>query len=115
MTITLTATEADATARANAALSWICAATFPWAHARASEIKATADSLTECLEDHAGLKTGATHPAVLFPELGHGQDNAMEIALDLVTQDIRDWTAELVRLAQAAEAAARMHEEGRAA
>jgi hypothetical protein len=115
VTIALTAAEAEAIARANAALSWIRAVTFPWAFADSRAVKACASSLRECLEDYAGLENGTVHPAAVFLELGRGQDNALGIALDLVTQDIRDWTAELVRLANAAEDAARMREEGRAA
>jgi len=114
-TITLTAAEAEAIARANAALSWISADTFPWAFAGRGLIKACEDSLRECLDDYAGLEAGRTHPAAVFPELEDGRDNAMETALDLITEDIRDWTRELVRLAQAAEDAARIQEEGRAA
>ena len=114
-TIALTAEEAEVIARANAALSWIRAGTFPWAFADRDLIKACADSLRECLEDYAGLETGRTHPATVFPELEDGRDNAMETALDLTAEDIQDWTRELVRLAQATEDAARLLDEGRAA
>ena len=108
-TIALTAAEAAAIARARCALSWIAADTFPWADAPAG-IKDTAGHLEDCLDDYAGLETGRVHPASLFPDLGHHQDNAMETALDRVTQDIRDCTRELEALARAAERAARARE-----
>ena len=41
-----------------------------------------------------------------IPDLDRHQDNAMETALDKVTEDIRKWTRALVDLAQAAEDAA---------
>ncbi len=114
-TIALTNAEAQAIARAHAALNWISAGTFPWAFASTGDIKDTADELRDALDDYAGLTNGSTHPATLFPDLGRGQDNAMETALDLVTQDIRELTGALVGMAGEAERAARMREEGRAA
>ena len=106
-TIALTAAEAEAIARARAALDWVNADSFPWPPLGGGEIRRHRDGLADCLDDYAGLTAGRIHPADLFEDLGRGQDNAMELALDLVTQDIRDWTAELVRLANAAEDAAR--------
>ena len=116
-TIALTTAEAKAIAGANGALGWIDAGTFPWAFASSGDIKAARDNLLECLGDYADLTAvpPRTHPADLVPELGRGQDHAMELALDLVTQDIREWTGELMRLAGEAEEAARMQEEGVAA
>ncbi len=113
--IALTAAEAEAIARANAALGWINADTFPWPLDGGAEIRRYADELRDALDDYAGLTNGSTHPATLFPDLGRGQDNAMETALDLVTQDIRELTGALVGMAGEAERAARMREEGRAA
>ena len=104
-TIALTTAEAEAIARANAALNWIRADSFPWP-ANSSEIRTYAAGLRDSLDDYAALTTGRTHPATLFPDLGYGQDNAMETALDRVTQDIRDWTGALTDLAQKAEDAA---------
>ena len=117
VTIALTAAEAEAIARANGTLNWISAGTFPWAFARSGEIKAQADVLREALDDYAGLTSTppSIHPATLFPDLGHHQDNAMETALDWVTRDIRAETRELEVLARAAEEAFRAREEGRAA
>ena len=109
-TIALTTAEAEAIARANAALSWIGADTFPWAHARAGEIKACRDELRESLEDYAALTASQVHPATLFPDLEDGRDNAMETALDWVTEDIRKSTAELVTLANEAEETAKAQE-----
>ena len=114
-TIALTTAEAEAIARANAALSWIRADTFPWAHARTGEIKACRDELRESLEDYAALTASQVHPATLFPDLEDGRDNAMETALDRVTEDIRAWTGAVEVLANEAEDTARMHEEGLAA
>ena len=114
-TIALTAAEAEAIARANAALSWVQADTFPWAFARSGEIKACADGLRDSIGDYAALTTGGTHPGTLFPDLEAGQDNAMETALDRVTEDIRKWTQALVDLAQAAEDAASDRDEEMAA
>jgi hypothetical protein len=113
--IALTAAEAEAIARANAALNWIRADGFPWAFARSGEIKECADLLRDCLDDYAGLTTNRAHPADVFPDLDGRADNAMETALDRVTEDIRDWTRELVTLANQAEEAARAHEEAMAA
>jgi hypothetical protein len=109
MSITLTASEAEAIARARAALAWIAADSFPWPSFGAGQIHAVADSLREALADHDALGAipARAHPADLFPDLGRGQDNALELALDLVTQDIREWTGELCRLAEMAEEAAR--------
>jgi len=114
-TIALTAAEAEAIARAHGTLDWIGADTFPWPAQGSGEIKEHADELREALDDYAGLTASAIHPATLFPDLGHHQDNAMETALDRVTQDIREWTRALEGLARAAEEAARAREEGRAA
>ena len=107
--ITLTAAEAEAIARARAALAWVNADTFPWPGWGSSEIKRHIEGLSGCLDDYDGLTScpPRIHPADLFPDLGRGQDNALELALDLVAQDIRDWTAELARLAGKAEDAAR--------
>jgi len=110
--IALTQHEAEVIARANAALSWTRADTFPWAFARTGEIKACRDELRESLGDYAALTTGRVHPATLFPDLEDGRDNAMETALDWVTEDIGKWTGELVALANEAEEAARKREEG---
>jgi hypothetical protein len=112
-TIALTATEAEAIARANAALAQVGADTFPWPALpeRRTEIKTYIAGLRDSLADYAALTTGDTHPASLFPELGRGQDDAMGIALDLVAQDIRTWTRELVNLAKKAEDAASDREE----
>ena len=109
--IALTTDEAEAIARGNAALAWVRADTFPWAFARSGEIKAYADEVRESLGDYAALTTRGTHPGTLFPDLEAGQDNAMEIALDRVTEDIRAWTGAVEILANEAEDAARMHEE----
>jgi len=106
VTIALTAAEAEAIARANAALSWINAGTFPWAFAKSAEIHMYAAGLRGSMDDYSDLTAGRTHPATVFPDLDSGQDNAMEIALDKVTQDIRDWTGALVSLAREAEDAA---------
>jgi hypothetical protein len=113
--IALTTEEAEAIARASAALSWVRADTFPWAFAQGGEIGMYAAGLRESLEDYAALTTRRTHPATVFPDLEDGRDNAMETALDRVTQDIRDWTEALADLAQKAEDAARRQEEGMAA
>ena len=109
-TIALTAAEAEAIARARAALAWIRADSFPWPGWGGRQITETAESLSGCLDDYTALTTGERHPADLFEDLGRGQDNAMELALDLVTQDIRDWTGALVDLARKAEDAARDRE-----
>ena len=114
-TIALTVLEAKAIAGANAALSWVDAETFPWAFAKAGLIKAAADDLRDSLDDYAGLTTCQAHPATLFPDLEDGRDNAMETALDWVSEDIRDRTTALVELAQAAEDTARAREEEMAA
>ena len=115
-TIALTTAEAKAIAGARGALSWIDADSFPWPQ-DGGLIKFHAAGLRDSLGDYADLTAipPRSHPADLFPELGRGQDNALELALDLVTQDIREWTGELMRLAQQAEEAARMQEEGLAA
>jgi hypothetical protein len=112
VTIALTAAEAEVIARANAALSWIGSDDFPWP-ADSGLIKMYAGCLRDSLADYAGLTAGNCHPASLFPDLGHGQDNAMEQALDRVTQDITDWTRELVVLGNRAEEA-RARQERRA-
>jgi hypothetical protein len=114
--IALTTEEAEAIARARAALSWLNAPDFSWP-ADSGLLKACRDSLKDCLRDYADLIASPprTHPADLFEELRRGQDNALELALDLVTQDIRDWTRELVRLGNLAEEAARAQAEWRAA
>ena len=118
--ITLTTEEAEVIARAHAALSWIGGDDFPWPSFGSGAIKMHADGLRESLADYADLAAipSRRQPGDLFPELGRGQDNALELALNLVTQDIREWTRELVRLgdkaeeAWAAEEAARAREEG---
>lgn len=111
--IALTAEEAEAIARARAALAWIGSDDFPWPY-DSGLIKRHRDGLNECLGDYADLTAlpPRTQPGDLFPDLARGQDNALELALDLVTQDIRDWTRELTRLGNAAEDAARAREEG---
>jgi hypothetical protein len=113
--IALTTGEAEAIARANAALSWIRADSFPWPVRGSGEIKARADDLRDSLDDYAGLTAGRIHPATLFFDLSRHQDNAMEIALDKVTQDIRERTRALTVLAQEAEDTARAREEEMAA
>lgn len=113
--ITLTAAEAEAIDRANAALAWVGSDDFPWP-GNSGEIKMYRDNLRDCLSDHADLTASPPeHPATLFPDLGHGQDNAMEIALDRVTGDIRELAGVLEILANAAEEAARAREEREAA
>ena len=114
-TIALTAAEGAAIERARGALSWIAADTFPWPEEGGAEITDAAEHLVDCLDDYAGLEHNRIHPETLFPDLGHHQDNALEIALDRVTADIRDWTGELMTLASAAEKAARARDEGRTA
>jgi hypothetical protein len=115
-TIALTNAEAQAIARAHAALNWVKADTFPWPSDGGADIKGITDELRGSLDDYASLTNSSTHPADLFPDLAAGHpDNAMETALDLVTQDIRELTGALVGLAGEAERAARMREEGRAA
>ena len=115
VTIALTTDEAEAIARANAALSHIRADSFPWEAARSGEIKACADSLRESLDDYGYLAAGDIHPASLFFDLAGGHpDDALAQALDKVTQDIRKWTRDLVALANEAEEAHK-REEGRAA
>ena len=114
--IALTTAEAEAIARANAALARVRADTFPWAFARSGEIKAHADELREALGDYADLTTGSTHPATLFFDLAAGHpDDAMAQALDKVTEDIGNCTRELAALANEAEDAARAREEELAA
>ena len=115
--IALTDLEAKAIAGANAALSWIKADGFPWpaSAAKRAEIMYHAGGLSESLDDYAALTAGETHPASLFPDLCHHQDNAMETALDRVREDITRWTAALIELAQAAEDTARAREEEMAA
>ena len=117
VTIALTSAEAEAIARAGAALSRVRADTFPWEVARSDEIKACTETLREALDDYAGLTASPprTHPATLFPDLAYGQDNAMELALNWVTDDIRAWTTAVVALANEAEDAARAREEAVAA
>ena len=116
-TIALTAAEAEAIARAGAALSRVRADTFPWEVARSDEIKACAENLREALDDYADLTASPprTHPATLFPDLAYGQDNAMELALDMVTEDIGKLTGDLDAMANQAEEAARLREEAMAA
>ena len=114
VTIALTAAEAGAIARANAALNWIGADTFPWPARGSGDIRLHADVLRDSLRDYADLTASRIHPATLFPDLDRHQDDAMGVALDRVTQDITDWTGALVGLASAAEEAARAREEGRA-
>ena len=114
VTIALTAAEAGAIARANAALSWIGADTFPWPAQGSGDIRLHADVLRDSLRDSADLTASRIHPAALFPDLDRHQDDAMGVALDRVTEDITDWTAALTILASAAEEAARAREEGRA-
>ena len=90
VTIALTSAEAEAIARAGAALSRVRADTFPWEVARSDEIKACADKLREALDDYAGLTPAAAPiPPPCSPTSGYGQDNAMELALNWVTEDIR--------------------------
>ena len=113
VTIALTAAEAEAIARGNATLSWVGSDDFPWPGFGDGEIKRHRDGLQDCLGDHAGLMRKDIHPADLFPDLGRGQDNALEQALERVTQDIRDWTRELVVLGNRAEEA-RARQERRA-
>ena len=114
-TIALTKAEAEAIARANAALSWIRADGFPWP-VNGSEIKTYAAGLRDSLDDYADLTAGRTHPATLFFDLAPGHpDDAMAQALDRVTEDIRKWMRALVVLAQAAEDAASDREEEKAA
>ena len=103
--IALTKEEAEVIARANAALSWVACDDFPWPGYGDGGIKRHADELRDCLADHARLTANAIHPADLFPDLGRGQDNAMEQALDRVTADIRCWTRDLVRFGDKAEEA----------
>jgi hypothetical protein len=114
-TIALTQAEAEAIARANAALSWIRADTFPWPPQGSDEIRLHADGLRSSLDDYADLTASRTHPATLFPDLCDQRDDAMGVALDRVTEDIRTWTGALVSLASAAEEAFRAREEGFAA
>jgi hypothetical protein len=116
-TIALTAAEAEAIARAHGTLDWIRADTFPWPAQGSGEILACADVLREALDDYARLTSvpPREHPATLFPDLGRGQDNALETALDRVTGDIRGCTRDLEALARAAEEAFRAQEEGRPA
>ena len=114
-TIALTVLEAKAIAGANAALSWVDAETFPWAFAQSGLIKARADDLRDSLDDYAGLTADRAHPAALFPDLEDGRDNAMETALEWVTEDIRAWTGAVEVLANEAEDAARVNEKGVAA
>jgi hypothetical protein len=111
--ITLTAEEAEAIARARAALAWIGSDDFPWPSFGSGAIKMHADGLRESLNDHAALTAtpARAHPADLFPDLGRGQDNALELALNLITLDIREWTRELVRLGNKAEEARAREEE----
>jgi hypothetical protein len=113
-TIALTTAEAEAIARANAALSWIRADTFPWPAQGGEEIRLHADGLRGALDDYADLTASRIHPVTLFPDLDGGRDDAMGIALDRVTQDIRAWTGALADLASAAEEAARAREEAMA-
>ena len=113
--IALTTDEAEAIARGNAALAWVRADTFPWPRHGRTFITAYAGGLRDTLDDYADLTAGRTHPATLFPDLGHGQDNAMELALDRVTEDIGKWTAAFADLASVAEAEARAREEEEAA
>jgi hypothetical protein len=113
--IALTQAEAEAIARANAALSWIRADTFPWPAQGSEEIRLHADGLRGALDDYADLTASRTHPATLFPDLSDERDDAMAVALDRVTEDIRAWTGALCGLASAAEEAFRAREEGRAA
>ena len=103
--IALTVEEAEAIARANTALSWVACDDFPWPGYGDGEIKRHADELRDCLADHAALINEDRHPADLFPDLGRGQDNAMEQALDRVTDDITNWTRDLVALGDKAEEA----------
>jgi hypothetical protein len=112
--IALTQAEAEAIARANAALSWIRADTFPWPPQGGDDIRLHADGLRGALDDYADLTASRTHPATLFPDLSDQRDDAMAIALDRVTQDIRDWTGVLCSLASAAEDAFRAREEAMA-
>ena len=86
-TIALTQAEAEAVARANAALSWIGADTFPWPARGSGDIRLHADVLRDSLRDYADLTASRIHPATLFPDLDRHQDDAQRFA-EFVTREI---------------------------
>ncbi len=119
--IARTPAESITLAAAFTALSRVKAGAFPWPPRRdgiclSDDLKGTMAGLLASIADFTALRTGGTHPATLFFDLAAGHpDGAMAQALDLVTEDIRDWTGALTSLADEAEAIARAREEELAA
>jgi hypothetical protein len=101
MTTATIVREAEIISRAQAILDRAEAdAEFPWAsdeHTRKT-IRACAEGVGDCLEEYADLTATPqrAHPASVFPDLGHHQDNALEIALERVAEDARLWAGALV-------------------
>ena len=52
--------------------------------------------LEESLEYHQGLRDGSRHPSDVDWEFADGRDNALECALDVMTEDIRSWAGAVI-------------------
>ena len=89
-TITLTAAETGIIRHARDVLARLDddGFPFPWLAQRSANIQICKTWLLESLEDHAGVSAVRIHPESLFPDLGRHQDNAVEIALERLTEDI---------------------------
>jgi hypothetical protein len=68
---------------------------FPWPADDRGSVLMACYELEETLDVHALLRTGELHPASEFPDL-EGETEALEIALERVSEDISDWAGALV-------------------
>jgi len=89
-TIALTAEEAEVIARAKAVLARAESPDFPypWLAKRSDNVQVCLAGLRDSIAEHDGLISGSRHPESVFHELGRHQDNAAELALEWVTEDI---------------------------
>lgn len=116
--VTLTPDETTLIEHANAILTRVEADDFPWPQrlgrviCLSEDLKGTVAGLRASLGDFNGLRTRDAHPSTVFPDLDGGRDDALEVALRLVAEDIRDWTAALASLADEATVLANSTEGG---
>ncbi|HTX28989.1 MAG TPA: hypothetical protein VME19_18455 [Streptosporangiaceae bacterium] len=68
---------------------------FPWPSDDGGSVATARYALEEALDAYGRLRARELHPVSEFPDL-EDETEALEIALDKVTQDISDWAGALV-------------------
>jgi hypothetical protein len=86
-------TQPEILTTARTVLSRMSADDFIWPSGKAecTSLRECRDGLAEALDDYEALARHQLQPAALFPDLGHRQDDARDIALRRTADDVLEW------------------------